>query len=312
MSRVGDTLLQFISGHPSVVSMSIAEFAKRIKVGRASIYRWDSTMPTPEIVRRIADELGEPYAVVLEAALRSGGYITATSDMLAGLPVHVVNHGFNTYEEWPVPVVAYAEKEHAEKLVDDADMAYRGGYEYGTVVIAAAPPRPAKRCFARFERGANDIPHELAKCVVSHRAPIGPAGFPAIDDDELKVTGAVSEPFILMRNGYLMRVESDAFDEAAARLVVERTLKILLDRLPPVATDFATVEDLPPITDPLPAAIEIRDDLHGQPSWSIGINALLSADEISIAADAYRAAREVNDAAAAIIAAFEAQAQAAR
>lgn len=312
MSRVGDTLLQFISGHPSVVSMSIAEFAKRIKVGRASIYRWDSTMPTPEMVRRIADALGEPYAVVLEAALRSGGYISTTSDMLAGLQVHVVNHGFNTNEEWPIPVVAYAEKEYAEKVVDDADLAYRGGYEYGTVAIAAAPPQPAETFFARFERGANEHPHDLAKCVVSHRAPISPAGFPAIDDDKLTATGGVSAPFIVMRNGYLMRVESDAFDEAAARLVVERTLKILRDRLPPVGTDFATVEDLPPITDPLPDAIEIRGDFHGQPSFSIAVSALLSADELLIAADAYRAAIEVNAAAAATIGSFDARAEAVR
>lgn len=306
---MGGTLLELISKHQSVAS--IAEFAKRMNVGRASIYRWDSTLPTPDTVRRIADALGEPYAVVLAAALRSGGYITDNSDMLAGLQVHVVSLGLG-YEEGPVrvPVVAYAEKEYAEKVIDDADVAYGGGYTSAPVVIAAHPPQPAETWFARYERGgANETPRDLSKCVVSHSGPIGPTAFPAINDDELTRTGAVSAPSIVLRNGYLMRVDSSAFDEAAARLVVERTLAMLRDRIPPVGTDFITVNDLPPITDPLPEVIEISGDFHGEPFWSVAIDALLSTDETVSAANAYRAAREVNATAAAIIAAFDAQAQ---
>ncbi|MCK0441056.1 helix-turn-helix transcriptional regulator [Gordonia alkaliphila] len=299
-------LLELITAHPTVTATSLADFAKTIGVSRASVYRWESTMPAPATLRRIATTLDEPYAVVLAAALRSSGYTASDNDLLAGLTVHVLTHGFT----WPAPVAAYADEAEAQRLVADADLAYNGEYRTNPILIAAAAPRPPHRYYARFDRGADKNVHDLSSRVRSHSAPVGPEAFPPLSDQDLAATGAISAPFIVAKNGYVLRIECEAFDEAIARTVVARTAELLADRIPPAGTDFLTVTDLPAIDRPLPTGIEATDDFRGL-ALSLDLDTVLSIEEIAQGARAYRAARAANAATARVISQFDAIAEAA-
>ena len=303
MFFMSNTLLGLISSHPATTS--IADFASRIGVSRAAVYRWDSAMPTPEVLRRIADALSEPYSTVLTAALTSSGYIHDIDDILVGQQIYVVNSdgGSGAYliDPWPVPIAAYTTATTAERFVDNAESSPIGTCEYAPVTISSTRPAHAVRYYAALTRGPGD-----RYIVSTHSSSESARPLPALSDEELAATGGVSEPLIAVANGYLMRAEANSFTEMSARKVVDGILQLLSDRIPPLGTTFSNVDALTPITDPLPE--KIRPTGVARPHsdlFTIDVADLLSETERADAAAAYRQAAEVTATAADQYAAYD-------
>ncbi|WP_336794212.1 helix-turn-helix transcriptional regulator [Gordonia malaquae] len=297
------TLLELISTHPTVTATSMGDFAQRVGVSRATLYRWDSRMPPPEVMRRVADALDVPYGQVLAAGLRSTGHIDTVDDLLVGLQVHVVNC-VDRDSERSRTVAAYATEAEMKLLVDN-DSTYRFEMEGQTVTIAARAPRLPNQYFAQLNREGTTAGPSGKVCVDSHSALTGPTLFDELSDDELAATGAMRPPFIVVSNGYVMRIETRGFDEVLAQKMIARAASLLHDRIAPPNVDFGTVENLPAYDADLPPGVRERGPFHSSRTLEIAVQDLLSPEEIAQAAAAYRAAREVYKVAVREIAVFD-------
>ena len=70
-----DNLSDFISGALTERGDTVMAFAARIGTSRQTVARWNASLPSAEMLRRVADDLDVPYSQVLVAALVSAGYI---------------------------------------------------------------------------------------------------------------------------------------------------------------------------------------------------------------------------------------------
>lgn len=87
-----ETLSELISRVLAARGETISAFAARIGVNRLTVNRWRQSLPAPETLRRVADDLDVPYSQILGAAMASAGYVASLSDLLAGQKVHIVTH----------------------------------------------------------------------------------------------------------------------------------------------------------------------------------------------------------------------------
>lgn len=85
-----ETLLELINRVLATRGETVTAFATRIGVNRLTVNRWKQSLPAPDTLRRVADELDVPYSHVLRAAMASSGYATSPTDLLAGQQVHIV------------------------------------------------------------------------------------------------------------------------------------------------------------------------------------------------------------------------------
>ncbi|MBE5477691.1 hypothetical protein E3G68_005024 [Mycobacteroides abscessus] len=87
-----ESLSELISRVLATRGETVSAFAARIGVNRLTVNRWKQSLPSPETLRRVADDLDVPYSQVLGAAMASAGYVTSPRDLLAGREVHVVTY----------------------------------------------------------------------------------------------------------------------------------------------------------------------------------------------------------------------------
>ena len=90
MTQELDTLSELIDRHLPARGMNREQLAKTIGVSPSTLSRWSTRMPGPETIHALAVALDQPYAVVLAAALRSGGYADTTADILSGHTITLV------------------------------------------------------------------------------------------------------------------------------------------------------------------------------------------------------------------------------
>lgn len=176
-----ETLADLIARQLSARGETLTAFADRIGSSRQTIRGWQSSLPAPAMLRRVAEALDLPYPVVLTAALRSAEYIEGLADILAGHTVHAVARcdgspydcgDFAPEAIFTDPARADEFTEISNAVTDDAE------FELAPLVIDAAEPPPAVRVYTmewsnRTDRIAEtsvlvgDIPTRLENRVVS-------------------------------------------------------------------------------------------------------------------------------------------------
>ncbi|MDO3331337.1 helix-turn-helix domain-containing protein [Mycobacteroides abscessus] len=120
------------------------DFAEQLGVKRQQLTQWARSVPSAPTLRAIARVLEVPYGQVVAAALRSGGYVDDFSDVLTGLPVHVVVRspafGYDLDED-DDGVAVFSDGAAAERFRHVSDQVRRGSFEMtGAVVDAARSP----------------------------------------------------------------------------------------------------------------------------------------------------------------------------
>lgn len=94
-----ENLLELINRILNGRGDTVTAFASRIGVNRLTVTRWKVSLPAPQTLRRIADDLDIPYSHVVMAALASAGYATCPADLLAGQQVHIITRSGGQYDE---------------------------------------------------------------------------------------------------------------------------------------------------------------------------------------------------------------------
>jgi len=148
MAQALDTLSELIDRHLPACGMNREQLAKTIGVSPSTLSRWSTRMPGPESIRALAAALDQPYAVVLAAALRSGGYADTTADILSGHTITLVARDpacTEADENDEQPGAVFTDPEHAQRWAHvrgelDARLgAYgHGSTAAGSVVIDGA------------------------------------------------------------------------------------------------------------------------------------------------------------------------------
>ncbi|MBU8840229.1 XRE family transcriptional regulator [Mycolicibacterium goodii] len=212
-----ETLADLITRQLHARGETVTAFADRIGSNRQTIRGWQTSLPAPAMLNRVATALDLPYPTVLTAALRSAEYIEDLADILAGQTVHAVARcNGSPYDRGDfAPEAIFTDPDRASEfteianaVTDDAD------FELAPLVIDAAEPPPAVRIYTmewsnRTDRIAEtsvlvgDIPTRLENRVVGE-----------INGIELADTGEI----------YRLRVDSldPESGRAALQTVVEQ------------------------------------------------------------------------------------------
>ncbi|AGM31738.1 hypothetical protein MABM_52350 (plasmid) [Mycobacteroides abscessus] len=120
-------------------------FAQTLGVTRQAIRGWKTAIPSPEIVRAIAQNLGVPYSQVLTAAFVSGGYLTSLTELLAGQSIHAIAYSDGPYWDrgQPETVAIFSDKADADRFIEASEYSDPGGeYIPAELVIDGKPIPP--------------------------------------------------------------------------------------------------------------------------------------------------------------------------
>lgn len=221
MSQALDNLSELIDRHLPAQGYNREDLAKILAVSPSTLSRWSSRMPGPETVRALAAALDQPYAVVLAAALRSGGYVETTTDILAGHRLTLVARDpACAQDEDEEPGAVFTDPEDAKRWArvrEDLDMRY-GGYGHGqiasgtAVIDGSAIPRHVTVFRAAWEHRADRVTVEESGFFAE--APTG------LDPHTAHVEA-------LSDSGKVFAVSASGLDAAAARQTVEAAVSRL-------------------------------------------------------------------------------------
>lgn len=227
MSAIQPNLSELIDQYLRPAGIMRTELAAKLDVTPNTLSRWTDRMPPAQTVRKLADELGAPYGMVLAAALRSGGYIDNRADLLEGQVVTVVSRDPACVEvedaNEGVAAVAFVDADEARRWAEvreDLDRV-RGGYGRGEVVVSEATigevvwPEFVKVFNAYWDHESDVIVVGEPYAVPEVPTRLAHSGVDAVEVNELRASGKVYEANV------------DALDADAARAV----LRAAVDRL---------------------------------------------------------------------------------
>lgn len=145
-----ETLATLIARKLNARGETLTAFADRIGSSRQTIRGWQTSLPAPAMLNRVAEALDVPYPVVLTAALRSAEYIEGLADILAGQTVHVVARcDGSSYDRGDfAPEAAFTDSARASEFTEVANAVTDDSeFEFAPLVIDAAEPPPAVRVY---------------------------------------------------------------------------------------------------------------------------------------------------------------------
>lgn len=213
-----ETLADLITRQLASRGETLTAFAERIGSNRQTIRGWQSSLPAPAMLARVAASLELPYAVVLTAALRSAEYIEGLGDIVAGHTVHAVarcdGSGYERGEFAPTAVFTDSNRarefvEISNAVVDDAD------FELAPLVIDAAEPPPAVRVFTLSWSNRTDRIAETSVLVGEVPTRLQGLTVSAINGLELADTGEI------------YRLHVDSLDPRAGREALQGAIEQL-------------------------------------------------------------------------------------
>lgn len=213
-----ETLADLITRQLASRGETLTAFAERIGSNRQTIRGWQSSLPAPAMLARVAASLELPYAVVLTAALRSAEYIEGLGDIVGGQTVHAVARCDGSgYERGAfAPTAVFTDPNRAREfveisnaVVDDAD------FELAPMVIDAAEPPPAVRVFTLSWSNRTDRISESSVLVGEVPTRLEGLAVTAINGLELADTGEI------------YRLHVDSLDPRAGREALQGAIEQL-------------------------------------------------------------------------------------
>lgn len=139
------TLFDLIKDALQEQGTSQEAFAQTLGVTRQTIRGWKTSVPSPDMVRSIAQHLGVPYSQVLSAAFVSGGYLTSLTELLAGQSIHAIAYSDGPYWDrgQPETVAIFSEKADVDRFIEASEYVDPGGeYIPAELVIDGKPIPP--------------------------------------------------------------------------------------------------------------------------------------------------------------------------
>ncbi|MBE5408213.1 helix-turn-helix domain-containing protein [Mycobacteroides abscessus] len=139
------TLFDLIKDALQEQGTSQEAFAQTLGVTRQAIRGWKTAIPSPDMVRAIAQHLGVPYSQVLTAAFVSGGYLTSLTELLAGQSIHAIAYSDGPYWDrgQPETVAIFSDKADADRFIEASEYSDPGGeYIPAELVIDGKPIPP--------------------------------------------------------------------------------------------------------------------------------------------------------------------------
>lgn len=131
------TLFDLIKDALQEQGTSQEAFAQTLGVTRQTIRGWKTAIPSPGMVRAIAQHLGVPYSQVLTATFVSGGYLTSLTELLAGQSIHAIAYSDGPYWDrgQPETVAIFSDKADADRFIEASEYSDPGG-EYISAELA--------------------------------------------------------------------------------------------------------------------------------------------------------------------------------
>ncbi|MFT9634476.1 helix-turn-helix transcriptional regulator [Mycobacteroides abscessus subsp. abscessus] len=139
------TLFDLIKDALQEQGISQEAFAQTLGVTRQTIRGWKTSVPSPDMVRSIAQHLGVPYAQVLTAAFVSGGYLTSLTELLAGQSIHAIAYSDGPYWDrgQPETVAIFSDKADVDRFIEASEYCDPGGeYSPAELIIDGKPIPP--------------------------------------------------------------------------------------------------------------------------------------------------------------------------
>ncbi|MBU8820742.1 helix-turn-helix domain-containing protein [Mycolicibacterium goodii] len=225
-----ESLSELISRVLAMRGETVSAFAARIGVNRLTVNRWKQSLPSPETLRRVADDLDVPYSQVLAAAMASAGYVTSPRDLLAGHEVHVVTYVVDDEDDpddqWTA--TAFVSAERATAFVQ-AMSAGPGEFHYwqaAAVLDGTEIPETVEVFTTTWSSRTDQIRQ--------HSALAWPTPARLIDREVTPV-----EATALAETGEVFLLRADSLDAEAGRTAVASALDVLRQqgRLYPTGSD---------------------------------------------------------------------------
>ncbi len=121
---------------------TVTAFAARLGVNRLTVNRWAQSLPAPDTLRRVAEDLAVPYSRVLAAAMASAGYALSLGDLLSGQQVHLVIHAGDDEPEYGLAAAAFVDETRADAYLQamSAGLEDLGYYREVAVIDGAEIP----------------------------------------------------------------------------------------------------------------------------------------------------------------------------